>query len=295
MVGLETLGLRYRCGSSPASAGNPFGRKSWVHFGAIFWNTGIALGLVAIAFGEGTSIPLLGMPRYVQPILLAAYSAIAVSGILSWTGRTRQISYAAQWYAAAPLFLFPWFFSLVQVMLFWHPARGVVQSVVSSWYSQAAWTLWIAPAALSGAYYILPKLTGKTVRAYEFAALGFWSLLFIGAWTGGRHLIGGPVPAWISALAVVTSALFLLFHYLIVRDQSALRPRHRSHGGQVHRNRHPGLPWPLGNRGLGDLLSRGVAAFKSPVYLRRGVPSTWRKALRSSQHDSARRALFCDS
>jgi cytochrome c oxidase cbb3-type subunit 1 len=51
--------------------------------------------------------------------------------------------------------------------------------------------------------------------AYESAPLGFWTLMVVGGWTGGRHLIGGPVPAWISTVAVVASAL-LFFHYLVI-------------------------------------------------------------------------------
>jgi cytochrome c oxidase cbb3-type subunit 1 len=37
----------------------------------------------------------------------------------------------------------------------------------------------------------------------------------IGGWTGGRHLIGGPVPAWIPSVAIV-AAVLLLFHYIVV-------------------------------------------------------------------------------
>jgi cytochrome c oxidase cbb3-type subunit 1 len=35
------------------------------------------------------------------------------------------------------------------VMLFSAPVRGVVQAIVSGWYGQCAWTLWLAPLALS--------------------------------------------------------------------------------------------------------------------------------------------------
>jgi cytochrome c oxidase cbb3-type subunit I len=100
-------------------------------------------------------------------------------------------------------------------MLFSAPVRGVLQPIVAGWYAQSAWTLWLAPAVLSVAYYVVPKVTGKVMASYEFASLGFWCLLFVGGLTGGRHLLGGPVPAWIPSLAVVACAL-LLFHTSIV-------------------------------------------------------------------------------
>ncbi len=195
--------------------GSPLRSLNWVMAGTVFWNLAIALGLVGIATGDGTSNAWLHLPRYVLPMMLVAYGTIAVPGVLAWSGRRHETAFAAQWYGVAALFLFPWIFSLAQVMLVFVPERGVLQALVAGWFVQGAWTLWLAPLALTAAYYLVPKLSGRTITSYEFAALSFWTLLFVGAWTGGRHLIGGPVPAWIPTIAVVSCAL-LLFHYIVV-------------------------------------------------------------------------------
>lgn len=195
--------------------GNALRAANWTIVGTLFWNLGVAIGLVGIAIGDMTSFPLLQLPRYVQPLMLFAYAAIAISGVLAWGGRRTDGTFASQWYAVAALFVFPWLFSAAQVVLLWNPVRGVLQAVAAGWFAQGAWTLWLAPLALSGAYYVVPKLAGRTMPSYDFAPLGFWTLLFVGAWTGGRHLIGGPVPAWVATVAVVAGAL-LLFHYLVV-------------------------------------------------------------------------------
>ena len=164
--------------------GEPLRALNWVSAGAVFWNVGVALGLVGIAAGDATSLPYLEMPGYAQPLMLAAYGAIAVAGVLAWTGRRRPALFAAQWYGVASLFLFPWIFSVAQVMLVWHPVHGVLQAIVEGWFAQSLWTLWIAPLGLAGAYYVLPKVTGRVLPAYDLASLGFWCLLFIGGWTG---------------------------------------------------------------------------------------------------------------
>jgi cytochrome c oxidase cbb3-type subunit 1 len=187
----------------------------WISAGGLFWNLGVLIGVIGIVAGQATSYPLLQLPRYAQPLLLVAYSAVAISGVLAWTGRRRRTMYAAQWYAVAPLFFFPWLFSVAQVLLLWSPVRGTLQAVLQGWYAQGLWTLWAAPLALAGAYYVLPRASGKVLPAYDLAWLGFWALLFVGGWTGGRHLIGGPVPAWIPTVAIVAATL-LLAHYLIV-------------------------------------------------------------------------------
>lgn len=195
--------------------GSPLRSINWAVFGAIFWNLGVLLGLIGIAIGAGTSIPFLRMPREVQPLLLFASAAIAVPGVLAWTGRRRDVTFASQWYAVAALFLFPWLYSAGQLMLLWAPVRGVLQAVTAGWFAQSLWSLWLAPLALTSAYYLVPKITGRTVRSYDFASLSFWTLIFVGSWTGGRHLIGGPVPAWISTIAVISAAL-MVFHYIVV-------------------------------------------------------------------------------
>jgi len=61
----------------------------------------------------------------------------------------------------------------------------------------------------------VPKLSGRTLNNYHYAPHGFWTLIFFAAWNGARHLVGGPVPAWIPTLAIVSTAL-LLFHYLVI-------------------------------------------------------------------------------
>jgi cytochrome c oxidase cbb3-type subunit I len=196
-------------------AGEPLRAQNWCLGGTAFWNLGVTGALAGVASGHATGFALLGLPGFVQLILFVSYAAIAVSGLLAWSGRLRQVSFASQWYAAAALFLFPWILSIVHVMLFAAPVRGVVQAIVAGWYAQCVWTLWLAPLALSVAYYVVPKMTGKILPSYEFASLGFWCLIFVGGLTGGRHLLGGPVPAWIPSVAVVSCAL-LLFHTAIV-------------------------------------------------------------------------------
>ncbi len=195
--------------------GNPLRGLNWVVVGTLFWNLGVMLGLVGIATGDMTSFALLQMPRYVQPLLVFAYACIGMSGVLAWSGRQADGMFASQWYAVAALFLFPWLLIAAQAVLLWWPARGVVQPIAAAWYAQGVWSLWLAPLALAVAFYILPKVSGRMLPAYEWAPLAFWTLIVIGAWTGGRHLVNGPVPAWIGTIAVVAGVL-LLFHYLVI-------------------------------------------------------------------------------
>ena len=107
--------------------GAPMRSMNWTVVGTLFWNVAVTLGLIGMATGDGTSIPFLHLPRAVLPLMLVAYGAIALPGVLAWTGRRQQTTFAAQWYALGALFLFPWLFSAAQIMLLWAtPLRGVL-------------------------------------------------------------------------------------------------------------------------------------------------------------------------
>lgn len=195
--------------------GAPLRGTNYIVAGGLFWNLGVTLALVGIAGGDAAGHAAFQLPRYVQPLLLFSFAAIAVPGVLAWTGRRSASTYAGQWYAVAALFLFPWFFSVASVMLTFAPVRGTLQAVIATWYAQNLFSLWLAPVALAAVYYLLPKLTGRVIPNYDFAVYGFWSLLFFGCWLGGRHLIGAPVPAWVSTMAIA-NAWVVLFHHIIV-------------------------------------------------------------------------------
>ena len=245
--------------------GSPLRSLNWTVAGALFWNLSVALSLVGIGTGDGASHAWLHLPAYVQPLMLVAYAAMVVPGVLAWTNRRQPMMFAAQWYAVAALVLFPWIFSGAQLMLSFAPERGVLQALVAGWFGQGAWSLWLAPLALAAAYYLVPKVGGRAIPSYDFAILSFWTLIFVGSWTGGRHLIGGPVPAWTITVAGVACVL-LLFHYIVVGIN--LRGAFACGGSTVLRFIALGLgAYLLG--GLGDALTafRGVAVLTQFTHL----------------------------
>jgi len=183
--------------------------------GTLFWNIGLGVGIFALGAGEGTSIAYLQLPAYLHPLLLVSFGAMATPGVLAWTGRRRDDTYASQWYALAALFLFPWLYSAAQVMLLDRPVRGVAQAVVAAWYGQNVLGLWLVPVALAAAYYLVPKLNGRPLPHYGLATLGFWVLVVLGSWSGGRHLVGSPAPVWVSSVGIVAACL-MIFHYLVI-------------------------------------------------------------------------------
>ena len=176
----------------------------------LFWNVGVKVGLFGILAGHLNTAEGLELPGYATPILLIAYAFIGVWGILAFRARQGHGVYVSQWYILGALFWFPWFYTVAQFMVVWFPARGVVQSVTSAWFTGNIQNLWLTPMALATAYYVIPKVLGRPIHSYTLALLGFISLALLGSWTGVTQLIGGPVPIWVSSVGIVASIMMVV-------------------------------------------------------------------------------------
>ncbi len=206
----------------------------WLFIAAKFWNIGIALGVLGILGGYSTSFELLEMPRFVTLILLASYALIGVWAITTFSIRNTENVFASQWYLFGAAFWFPWLYAIAQIMLFKAPVRGVLQPVVNAWYVHGLYGLWFIPMALAAAYYLLPKILGKSISNYYLAPLAFWWLAVSTALAGGSRLVGAPVPVWIPTLGAVANFLLAVPVVIIVLNLfGTLAGRYHSLGGSV--------------------------------------------------------------
>lgn len=177
---------------------------------ATFWNLGVTLGILGILAGGSTGFAWLEMPRYASPILFGAYSLIGACTLAAFWGRSERSLYVSQWFLLAALFWFPWIYSAANLLLVFSPVRGVVQSIISAWFTSNFLGLWLGPVALAAIFYFIPKLSGRPLYSQSLAAFGFWTLAVFSNWTGLGQLVGGPVPAWMASAGIAASVLLLL-------------------------------------------------------------------------------------
>jgi cytochrome c oxidase cbb3-type subunit 1 len=186
-------------------------RNQFLVIGAcILWNIGVTVGVVSILAGKGTSIEWLEFPKYATYILFVAYAGIGVWGIDMFVRRKPGHVYVSQWYIFAAFFWFPWLYATANIMLILMPVQGSTQAIINWWYAHNALGLWFTPFGLAAAYYMIPKVTGKPVHSYYLSIVGFWSLALFYSWNGGHHLIGGPIPVWITTAASVASFMMVI-------------------------------------------------------------------------------------
>ncbi len=176
----------------------------------LLWNLGVTLGVAAVLYGQGTSYHTLEFPRYVFPLLFSAWMFIGVYAVLLYRHRQGVETYVSQWYALAAFLWFPWMYATANLLVFFVPVQAPAKAIVAAWYAHSLLTTFFVPLALAVAYYIIPKVVGHPIHRYGWAKFGFWTWLLFASWAGTYDLIDGPIPAWLSSVAVVASLLTLL-------------------------------------------------------------------------------------
>lgn len=181
-----------------------------VMLSTLFWNLGVALGFFGILAGGSTGFEWLEMPRYASPILFTAYSVIGLCALITFHYRRERSLYVSQWYLVAALFWFPWLYSAANLLLVFQPVRGVMQALVSAWFTNNLLELWITPVGLGIIFYFIPKLTGRPLYSSHLAAFGFWTLAIFANWKGLAPLVGGPLPAWMISSSLAANLIMIV-------------------------------------------------------------------------------------
>ena len=175
-----------------------------------FWNLGVLVGVCSILAGDGHAFRGLEFSGAAAFILLIAYACIGVWSLILLRDRSSGGLYVSQWYLLSAFLCFPWLYATANMLLVWRPVQGSAQGAIAAWFWGSLIWLWLVPLALATVYYLVPRIARRPVRAYPSSVLAFWFLIFLGGWTGTRHLIGGPVPAWMVSAGVAAGIMMLI-------------------------------------------------------------------------------------
>ncbi len=175
-----------------------------------FWNIAVTVGVIGILRGDMLHAEWLEMPTYITPLIALSYGMIGIWGIIAFRFRQTDYIYVSQWYILAALFWLPWLYTIAQVLMFFEPSRGTVQSLTNWWFAHNVLGLWFTPIAVAAAYYFIPKVLGVPIHSYYLSVIGFWSLALFYNWAGVHHLIGGPIPAWLISAGIVASVMMVI-------------------------------------------------------------------------------------
>jgi cytochrome c oxidase cbb3-type subunit 1 len=199
----------------------------------VFWNVGVTLGTIGIFGGQSTSLQWLEFPAYTWPLLFLAFVIIACRMVMHYAKNFKEEGFTlSSHYILAGLFCFPWIYLTANLLLNHFAADaplGAYGAGVNAWYVSTLILLFFTPIGLGLCYYFVPKITGHPVHSYQLAQIGFWGLIVLAGWTGMQKFMGGPLPAWTSAIGGMASLLLLvpagivaLNHHLTTRGKHGL-------------------------------------------------------------------------
>jgi len=179
----------------------------WAMLGGTLLNVGVAAGIGAIAIGWTDGMEYLEIPWQIGIFIVLGFVLVIASALFTLVNRTVEHLYVSVWYFVAALL---WIAVLYIVGKLPGVHTGVQQATTNWWYGHNALGLWFTPVAVGAIYYFLPKIIGRPVRSYNLSLLGFWTLAFFYGQVGGHHLIGGPVPGWLTTLSIVQSMMMII-------------------------------------------------------------------------------------
>ena len=179
-----------------------------VAIASVFWNVGVAFGLVGILSGHSTGFEWLEFPVAGSAAMLASYFVLGICALLTFKARRNAELYPSQWYILAAFFWFPWLYTTARLLLVWFPVRGVTQLAVSGWFANGLFTLWLGSLALAVLFYFIPKIAGSPLYSRSLAVLGFWTLAVFGTWAGFYR--GLPLPSWMVSVGVGATVILIV-------------------------------------------------------------------------------------
>ena len=205
----------------------------------VFWNLGVAIGLIGIFLGDSTGIELLEFPTYASWVLWLAYALFALWSVATYLGRRPGHDHIAQAWLLVALFAFPWLYGAGNILLSSHPmpGSGVIQELIDAWYVHGIYTLWLAPLGLGLLYYLIPKISGISIRFGSKAKIAFWTWIIFAPWTAVHDLVGGPFPAETVTVGLILSGLIFIPVALIgmslISTAFTAEDKQGHHGGVV--------------------------------------------------------------
>ena len=177
-------------------------------FGAVLWNGGVLVGLVATLGGWLRPLNGLEYPLASYVMLFAGLALFSTWVLLTFNDEEHH-SLAAMFIMAAFLWLG---LSLLtgNLLIATNSVTGVVQQIVAAWTAGAVSRLFLVPIAIGTACYIIPKVSGAPIIAGFFARVMFWMYFICAGLSLAAKVPGDLLPLWLGATAASASILIVV-------------------------------------------------------------------------------------
>lgn len=172
----------------------------------LLWNLLLFAGIFTLLLGMNAGRPLGELPVALDWGLTLVMAMVAYNAAVTLARRTERTMFVSALYLLAAVVFLPVVFVIGNIASF----PGLADVIASGFYTQGLWWLWLTPAFVGAAYWIVPTATGNPLHSRSLAVVGFWSLLLVGGWTGQAPYVWGPTQPYLQTVAIVMSGALLV-------------------------------------------------------------------------------------
>lgn len=183
----------------PRLTGAPLQDEALARLSLFILAGGTLVGLIDIARGANQGLPTFEFPFYVDAALVVGLAGVTRVVTRSALAHREPHVYISVWFFVAAVW---WLlFAFVVGSLSWF--QGADLELANRFAEAGVLFLWVIPAGLGIAYYLIPKLTDSPLYSTKLAVVSFWAVAGAFSWVGAHNFTFGPGPDWLETINVV--------------------------------------------------------------------------------------------
>jgi cytochrome c oxidase cbb3-type subunit 1 len=197
------------CHAVPKMTGRPLWGIQAVWAAFALFAASVVIGPVLVLMGHLQPIEAAEMPLVSDIAIGLVFVLISASVLMTVAQRREKKMYVTLWY---------WIGALVWTVLNWvlgnfilpYVPAGTTSAAMAGFYLHNVVGLWITPAGVGAAYYMLPIAAKNTLFSHRLSIIGFWGLAFFYPLNGVHHYLYSPIADWVQTIAIASSMMLIL-------------------------------------------------------------------------------------
>lgn len=197
------------CHAVPRLTGRPLVGLKAAWAAMTVFGLALVVGLPCLLLGAIQPVEAGELPLFVDALVTLAF--VLMTGVVLGTVAQRREKklYVTLWYWVAAL-VWTDVNYLLGIIGLNYVATGTTSAAMHGFYLHNVVGLWITPAGVGAAYYLLPVSTRTTLFSHRLSLIGFWALAFFYPMNGVHHYIYSPIADWAQTIAIASSMMLIL-------------------------------------------------------------------------------------
>ncbi len=197
------------CHAVPRLTGRPMWGIRGVWAALALMSVGLVVSPTLVLMGYLQPVEAAELPLVSDFVVTTVFVLMTVSVLMTIAKRTEKKLYVTLWYWIGALVWTCLNYPLGNFLLPYVPA-GTTSAAMHGFYLHNLVGLWITPAGVGAAYYMLPIAARATLFSHRLSIIGFWALAFFYPLNGVHHYIYSPIADWAQTIAIASSMMLIL-------------------------------------------------------------------------------------